>query len=49
MEDLDTPAPVTQLLTEWRHTAEVYADPTILSALTRGADDFGPVPEPPSA
>ncbi|MEV4348004.1 hypothetical protein AB0J83_26410 [Actinoplanes sp. NPDC049596] len=49
VEDLDTLAPVTQLLTEWRHTAEVYADPTVLAALTRGADDLGPVPEPPGA
>ncbi|GAA3426564.1 hypothetical protein ACWDTT_16600 [Streptosporangium sandarakinum] len=40
-------APVTQLLVEWRHTAEIYADPQLFAALTapRG-DDFGPVPRP---
>jgi hypothetical protein len=48
VEDLDKLGPVTQMLTEWRHTAEVYADPTVLAALTRGTDDFGPVPEPPN-
>jgi hypothetical protein len=48
-QDLDTLAPVTQLVTEWRHTAEVHADPTLLAALTKDADDFGPVPEPPAA
>ncbi|MEU9832814.1 hypothetical protein AB0D67_14920 [Streptosporangium sp. NPDC048047] len=44
-------APVTQLLVEWRHTAEIHADPRLLAALTapRG-NDFGPVPRPkPSA
>ncbi|XVU24815.1 hypothetical protein ACQPZJ_47710 [Actinoplanes sp. CA-054009] len=49
VEDLDTLAPVTQLLAEWRHTAEAHADPTVLAVLTAGADDFGPVPEPPAA
>jgi hypothetical protein len=48
-QDFDTFAPVTQLINEWRHTAEVYADPDVLAALTGGADDFGPVPEPPAA
>ena len=48
-EELDTLAPVAQLVTEWRHTAEVHADPTVLAALTRATDDFGPVPEPPVA
>ncbi len=48
-EDLDTLAPVTQLVAAWRNTAEVHADPTILAVLTRPADDFGPVPEPPVA
>ncbi|XVV12074.1 hypothetical protein ACQP2X_45885 [Actinoplanes sp. CA-131856] len=49
VEDLDTFAPVAQLLTEWRHTAEAYADPAVLSALTRGTGDFRPVAEPSSA
>jgi hypothetical protein len=48
-QDFDTFAPVTQLINEWRHTAEAYDDPEVLAALTGGADDFGPVPEPPLA
>ena len=51
--DFDAPAPaVHQLVTEWRHTAEVYADPELLDILTRdhgSDDDFGPVPPPPGA
>jgi hypothetical protein len=47
--DIDNFAPVAQLITEWKHTAEVYADPTLLAVLTRPADDFGPVPAPPAA
>jgi hypothetical protein len=47
--DLDNFAPVAQLITEWKHTAEVYADPTLLAVLSREADDFGPVPAPPAA
>ena len=43
-------AAVTQLLAEWRHTAEVHADPDLLRALTaRESDDFGAVPRPPAA
>ncbi|HET8684193.1 MAG TPA: hypothetical protein VFM54_20315 [Micromonosporaceae bacterium] len=39
--------PVSQLLAEWRHTAEVYADPELHAMLTRPTeDDFGPVPAP---
>jgi hypothetical protein len=48
-EDLEILAPVAQLITEWRHTAEVYADPTVLAVLSQDADDFGAVPAPPSA
>jgi len=48
-EDLDTVAPVVQLITEWRHTAEVYADPALVAILTRDLGDFGPVPAPPHA
>jgi hypothetical protein len=44
---LNNTAPVIQLLVEWRHTAEVYADPELYAALTRPTDgDFGPVPVP---
>lgn len=43
-------APVSQLLTEWRHTAEVHADPDLYRALTsRALGDFGPVPRPAQA
>jgi hypothetical protein len=40
-------SPVAVLLTQWRHTAEVYADPVLLEILTREPEgDLGPVPEP---
>jgi hypothetical protein len=46
-EELETPAPVLQVVTEWRHTAEVHADPELAAALRRGTtDDLGPVPAP---
>jgi hypothetical protein len=36
-------------LTQWRHSAEVYADPALLEAVTREPEaDLGPVPRPPS-
>lgn len=45
--DLDNLAPVAVLLTQWRHTAEVHADPRLREILTAEPDgDFGPVPEP---
>jgi hypothetical protein len=34
------------MITEWRHTAEVHADPELLAALTRDSEDHGPVPPP---
>ena len=41
-------APVAVLLTQWRHSAEVYADPVLLEILTREPEgDLGPVPAPP--
>ena len=47
---LGNTAAVTQLLAEWRHTAEVHADPDLLRALTAGeSDDFGAAPRPPVA
>lgn len=46
VEDLDNIAPVAQLITEWRHTAEVHADPELAAILSQDADDYGPVPEP---
>lgn len=45
-EAIDNSAPVAQLITEWRHTAEVHADPYLREVLSRDADDFGPVPSP---
>jgi hypothetical protein len=41
-------APVAVLLTQWRHSAEVYADPVLLEILTREPEgDLGAVPAPP--
>ena len=46
--ELGNLAPVAVLLTQWRHSAEVYADPVLLEILTREPDgDLGPVPAPP--
>lgn len=40
-------AAATQLLIEWEHTAEVWADPELLDRLTAdGGGDFGAVPIP---
>lgn len=38
------------LLTQWRHSAEIHADPALLAALTREPEgDLGPVPVPGAA
>ncbi|MFI2713105.1 hypothetical protein ACH495_23575 [Micromonospora sp. NPDC018662] len=43
-------AALSQLLTEWRHTAEVHADPDLHRVLTTPSDDdFGPVTRPTGA
>ena len=40
-------AAISQLLTEWRHTAEIYADHELYQALvSQPLDDFGVVPRP---
>ncbi|GHJ13112.1 MULTISPECIES: hypothetical protein [unclassified Micromonospora] len=40
-------AALSQLLTEWRHTAEVHGDPDLHRVLTTPSDDdFGPVTRP---
>jgi hypothetical protein len=40
-------AALSQLLTEWRHTAEIHADPDLHRVLaTPSADDFGPATRP---
>lgn len=44
---LDNLAPIALLLTQWRHSAEIYADPALFAFVTRGPDgDLGPVPRP---
>jgi hypothetical protein len=41
-------APVAVVLTQWRHSAEVFADPVLLEMVTREPEgDLGPVPVPP--
>jgi hypothetical protein len=49
VEELDSPAPVTQVITEWRHTAEVHADPELFATLTTEGEDHGAVPMPPAS
>jgi hypothetical protein len=44
--ELDNFAPVAVLLAQWRHTAEVHADPALREIITREPDGLGPVPEP---
>ncbi len=47
---LDNLAPIALLLTQWRHSAEIYADPALLDILTREPDgDLGSVPTPEAA
>jgi hypothetical protein len=44
---LDNLSPVAVLLAQWRHTAEVYADPVLHDRITREPEgDFGQVPVP---
>jgi hypothetical protein len=45
-ESLQNPAPVAQVVTAWQHTAEVCADPELLTILRQDGEDFGPVPMP---
>lgn len=41
-------SPLAVLLTQWRHSAEVYADPVLLEIVTKEPEeDLGPVPAPP--
>jgi hypothetical protein len=45
--DLDNFAPIAILLAQWRHTAEVHADPALRELVTREPEgDLGPVPAP---
>nr|WP_322751698.1 MULTISPECIES: hypothetical protein [unclassified Frankia] len=44
---LNTLAPIAVLLAQWRHSAEIHADPALYTMLTREPDgDLGPVPRP---
>lgn len=44
---LDNLTPVAVLLAQWRHTAEVYGDPTLLEVVSREPEgDFGPAQAP---
>jgi hypothetical protein len=44
---LGSTAAVSRLLIEWRHTAEIHADPDLYRALTtQPLEDFGPVHRP---
>jgi hypothetical protein len=41
--------PVLQTITDWRHTADVYADPELLEILgSQTIEDAGDVPAPPA-
>lgn len=44
--DLHNPAPLVQLINEWRHTAEVHADPALYEILAHSVEDHGPVTLP---
>ncbi|MFD7589423.1 hypothetical protein ACFV84_28785 [Kitasatospora sp. NPDC059811] len=47
---LDNLAPIALLLTQWRHSAEVHADPALLALITREPDgDLGPAAMPEAA
>ncbi|WP_034273870.1 hypothetical protein [Haloechinothrix halophila] len=45
-EALKNPAPAAQVITSWRHTAEVHADPELFTILTSDGEDLGAVPQP---
>ncbi|GAA1234397.1 hypothetical protein GCM10009676_17590 [Prauserella halophila] len=40
------PAPVLQVINEWRNTANIWADPELVEQLNAPVGDFGPVSEP---
>ncbi|GAB3908308.1 hypothetical protein GCM10029964_107870 [Kibdelosporangium lantanae] len=45
-ESADNPALVVQRIVEWRHTAEIHADPRLLAILQQDGQDLGEVPRP---
>ncbi len=47
--DVGSPVPALQVITEWRNTAQVYADPELLEILrSKDIEDAGEVPAPPA-
>ena len=47
---LENLSPIAVLLAQWRHTAEIHADPVLHDMITREpSGDLGPVPTPDSA
>ncbi|GAA2790129.1 hypothetical protein [Kribbella solani] len=46
--EFGNPAPVVQLITEWRNTAEVYADPELLRVLSSQIVEDGGAVSPPA-
>jgi len=48
-EALDNPAPVVQVISAWKATAEVYADPELAEILATDGADYGPVGGPSAA
>lgn len=46
--DINAVAPIAQCISEWRNTAELWADPETAAALLAEStdEDFGPVPNP---
>lgn len=47
---LGNTAPIAQLLIEWRHTAELHADPELFHLLTHpSGEDYGPATPPGAA
>lgn len=44
--DLDNLAPVTTVITAWKNSAEVYADPELVRVLTQPAEDYGVISAP---
>jgi hypothetical protein len=44
---LENLSPIAVLLAQWRHTAEIHADPVLLEMISREpSGDLGPVPTP---
>jgi MoxR-like ATPase len=46
---VENPAPVVQVISAWRSTAEIHADPELAAILSTDGSDHGPVPQPPNS